>query len=1035
MKRKVSMGMRIGAALLLCLALVVVSSCESGEGAQGPSGKDGLSLLWKGELASAPASPEVNWAYHNTADGNSYIWDGTGWVILAKAGIPGTNGTNGTNGANGVGIVWKGSLAADPAAPELNWAYYNTVDGNCYIWNGSVWEVMVVGEIPTGQTITTKLEFASAAGMASGFATLVAEYNPNDTIIVTVTFGEAFDFDDLSEIVLESGLDPVNGLFTAIGSDNVRVHYDFTGTDWTGTDGEDPVPFYLDDYTTGNLNAARPHRNQILSLTMPASLEAVGDYLFYDLQGLQKVSFAGCGELTTINSYAFAVIAATGTALTDISFDGCTKLEWIGDYAFFYSANLRGSNGTTTLDLSSINVPQLTIRDYAFFRAGVNGGMTSVKFPGGGYFGNNAFVRNMGLQSVWITDGRWSELTWNNFLYLDKPTADSYGYSSLPPLWVRETADGGRGLGTGFVLNFMVPDTITLQRMAKGSDLLTNSEDDGNYFAGQLVPTKDGNDAYRGQSSMALGGVINDSITVGNEPPVQTTASTWPLYSKPEAESRYVIGTMVKGVVTLAAPAVSNLETLTPEKGMAITGDPTEYYLSASDAVAGSGTKAQADLPGDMWMVGTGQYASNTGYFWQPTIANNTGAPVTGAKALVVKDFYYPATINQHKEYSWTVQKIGPGPDMEFDTDGDGVADAYKDDVLWSDWGGYGSDQILEQVKFKAPDNDDVATYAGSVYTSALTLDELFAMPATMWGDIRWASPDVAEWKPNSVNTDEPYGDGFGYVKTTKGSEISILDDQGKATKTFTKYNIVDGDKSIACNKEAVDAGKSDNPQIYLTGTYYYFKCHITRDAVTVVDSSTDWKKASRTGVDTYCIINHVVDNKYYTDQRKVYYVYVSQDVNLLRTGKSGNEYVLDHDKELGVVQTYYELIPDAVKTRYSLGAGAAAWTVNHHSVHLALKAGWNQVEEKTTYPGETAAAAEYRGIKTHRISAGKQGPFSTFSSTNTTDFAVTSGKAYMLVNADGVTGGSNAADDFAEQYYSDAGHEIPVPWVTATAE
>jgi hypothetical protein len=150
--------------------------------------------------------------------------------------------------------------------------------------------------------------------------------------------------------------------------------------------------------------------------------------------------------------------------------------------------------------------------------------------------------------------------------------------------------------------------------------------------------------------------------------------------------------------------------------------------------------------------------------------------------------------------------------------------------------------------------------------------------------------------------------------------------------------------------------------------------------------------------------------------------------VNLLRTGKSGNEIVLDHDKELGVVQTYYEEIPDPVKTRYNL-TGNQAWTVNHHSVHLALKAGWNQVEEKTTYPGEIAAAAEYRGIKTYRVSAAKQGPFSVFDTGNTTNFDAASGKAYMQVDADGTSG---TDDDIAKQYYSDAGHEIPVPWVSA---
>jgi hypothetical protein len=338
---------------------------------------------------------------------------------------------------------------------------------------------------------------------------------------------------------------------------------------------------------------------------------------------------------------------------------------------------------------------------------------------------------------------------------------------------------------------------------------------------------------------------------------------------------------------------------------------------------------------------------------------------------------------------------------------------------MWSDWGGYGSDKVLEQEVFKMDDNQ--ADAKGTVFTEALTLAELFAMPATMWGDIRWYSPDVEEWAPKNSNegASEPFSDAFGYVKTKNGSVVSILENitSGPPQATFTRVDIKDADATlITCNAAAVEAGLSDNPQIYLSGEYYYFKCHETRDAVTIIDSVSNWKKASRTGVDTYRIINHVQDNKYYTDQRKVYYVYVSQDVNLLRTAKSGNEIVLDHDKELGAVQTYFELIPDPVKTRYGL-TGDQAWTVNHHSVHLALKAGWNQVEEKTTYPGEINAPSEYRGIKTHRISAAIQGPS-------------LDGTAHMLVDADGI---AETDDDIIKQYYSDEADVIPVPWLGTT--
>jgi len=46
-----------------------------------------ISIIWKGELTEAPSDPEMNWAYYNSEDGISYIWDGSQWNILAKDGI------------------------------------------------------------------------------------------------------------------------------------------------------------------------------------------------------------------------------------------------------------------------------------------------------------------------------------------------------------------------------------------------------------------------------------------------------------------------------------------------------------------------------------------------------------------------------------------------------------------------------------------------------------------------------------------------------------------------------------------------------------------------------------------------------------------------------------------------------------------------------------------------------------------------------------------------------------------------------------
>lgn len=71
------------------------------DGADGTDGTDGISIAWQGSLATAPADPQTNWAYYNSADGKSYIWDGDSWEILAQNGADGADGADGTDGTDG----------------------------------------------------------------------------------------------------------------------------------------------------------------------------------------------------------------------------------------------------------------------------------------------------------------------------------------------------------------------------------------------------------------------------------------------------------------------------------------------------------------------------------------------------------------------------------------------------------------------------------------------------------------------------------------------------------------------------------------------------------------------------------------------------------------------------------------------------------------------------------------------------------------------------------------------------------------------
>lgn len=106
------------------------------DGVDGVDGTDGDGITWLGDFATAPTSPSTNDAYYNTTDGISYIWDGSSWNIMAQ------NGADGTDGIDGNGITWLGNLATAPSTPNTNDAYYNTTDGISYIWDGSSWNIM-----------------------------------------------------------------------------------------------------------------------------------------------------------------------------------------------------------------------------------------------------------------------------------------------------------------------------------------------------------------------------------------------------------------------------------------------------------------------------------------------------------------------------------------------------------------------------------------------------------------------------------------------------------------------------------------------------------------------------------------------------------------------------------------------------------------------------------------------------------------------------------------------------------------------------
>ena len=117
-------------------SIMTVSKSMAGKkgenGGPGEKGENGTSIIWKGEFASHPNNPENGWAYKNTTDKKSYVYQDGAWHQMT------------VDGQNGLSIVWKGDLATAPSNPQLNWCYRNTKDKKIYIYNGSDWELMVL---------------------------------------------------------------------------------------------------------------------------------------------------------------------------------------------------------------------------------------------------------------------------------------------------------------------------------------------------------------------------------------------------------------------------------------------------------------------------------------------------------------------------------------------------------------------------------------------------------------------------------------------------------------------------------------------------------------------------------------------------------------------------------------------------------------------------------------------------------------------------------------------------------------------------
>jgi len=135
------------------------------------------------------------------------------------------------------------------------------------------------------------------------------------------------------ETDLMYGADPLRKLYNALNGKYAAL--DLRGC--TGT--------FIPDTNSSVSN--RPNMNRLISILLPDTLTAIGDYAFIGCDSLTSISLPA--SLTTIGDYAFS-----GNSLTSINLPA--SLTTIGDYAFSGCTNLTSISLPASLSTISYNV-------------------------------------------------------------------------------------------------------------------------------------------------------------------------------------------------------------------------------------------------------------------------------------------------------------------------------------------------------------------------------------------------------------------------------------------------------------------------------------------------------------------------------------------------------------------------------------------------------------------------------------------------------------------------------------------------------
>ena len=202
-------------------------------------------IIWHGELASHPVSPVLNWAYFNTTDKTSYIWNGSKWDVLAA---PGGNGNTPFVGENG--NWWIGGSDTGKPAQGSSGAPGSivTIQNGSWHIDGVDTGVSVYGHPGTVVTIADGYWFID--GVTTGIPVQGAQGEPGAPGI------DGADGRAGSIVTIQNGTWHIDGVDTGVSVYGTKGDTGAVGS--AGTDGRDGTVvtivegyWYLDGVSTG----------------------------------------------------------------------------------------------------------------------------------------------------------------------------------------------------------------------------------------------------------------------------------------------------------------------------------------------------------------------------------------------------------------------------------------------------------------------------------------------------------------------------------------------------------------------------------------------------------------------------------------------------------------------------------------------------------------------------------------------------------------------------------------------------------------